>query len=72
MVHSGWGLPAVLGETSVPLCGERGPCPHIGTVAPFAASAEGENGLLFLRALSHITACHHAEVVRMTLHMYQV
>ena len=53
MVHGGWGVPAVLAGTSVPLCGERGPCPHIGTFAPFAASAEGKNGLLFLRALSH-------------------
>ena len=34
MVHGGWGVPAVLGGTSVPLCGERGPRPHIGTFAP--------------------------------------
>ena len=52
MVHGGWGVPAVLGGTSVPLCGERGACPHIGTFAPFAASAEEKNGLFFLRALS--------------------
>ena len=53
MVHGGWGVSAGVRGTSVPLCGERGPCPHIGTFAPFAAAAEGKNGLLFLRALSH-------------------
>ena len=52
MVHGGWGVPDVLGGTSVPLCGERGACPHIGTFAPFAASAEEKVALLFLRALS--------------------
>ena len=53
MVHGGWGVPAGVRGTSVPLCGERGPCPHIGTFAPFAASAEEPNGFFFLRALSH-------------------
>ena len=53
MVHGGWGVSAGVRVTSVPLCGERGPCPHIGTFAPFAAAAEEKNGLLFLRALSH-------------------
>ena len=36
MVHGGWRMPDVLGGTSVPLCGERGGCPHIGTFAQFA------------------------------------
>ena len=41
-----------------------GLCPHIGTFAPFAASAEGKkNGLLFLRALSQNCLPSHAEVV---------
>ena len=71
MVHGGWGVPAVLGGTSVPLCGERGACPHIGTFAPFAASAEEKTDFSFC-ARCPITACHHAEVVRMTLHMYPV
>ncbi len=53
MVHGGWGMSAGVRGTSFLLCGERGPCPHIGTFAPFAASAEEKNGLLFLRALSH-------------------
>ena len=53
MVHGGWKVSAGVRGASVPLFGERGPCPHIGTFAPFAASAEEKNGLLFLRALSH-------------------
>ena len=53
MVHGGWGMSDGVMGTSFPLCGERGPCPHIGTFAPFAAAAEEKNGLLFLRALSH-------------------
>ena len=52
MVHGGWGVPAVLGGTSVPLCGVRGHRPHIGHFARSAASAEEKNALLFLRSLS--------------------
>ena len=52
MVHGGWGVSAVVRGGRVPLCGERGPGPHIGTFARFAASAEEKVALLFLRALS--------------------
>ena len=52
MVQGGWGVSAVVRGGRVPLCGERGPGPHIGTFARFAASAEEKVALLFLRALS--------------------
>ena len=72
MVHGGWGVPAVLGWTSVPLYGERGGCPHVGTFAPFAASLQRKKTDFCFCARCPKTACHHAEVVRMTLHMYPV
>merc|ERR1711965_1130591 len=52
VVQGGWGVSVVLGGTSVPSCGERGPRPHLGHFARFAASAEEKVGLLFLQALS--------------------
>ena len=48
VVQGGWGVSAVLRGTCVPSCGERGPRPHLGHFARFAASAEDRRQLDFV------------------------